>query len=369
MPAAPLPQGPFAPPAAAAPPPPAPPPPPPPRRRSDTAIFEFCTKHVDACLAAFLEEAKAGIMKLIRKLGTDSPGPLYGARKVWDHPIQRTRYVRVMGSETADGHEAWLTLWNKDPEETETIEHGVWLLDEWTKREVDVEGVLYERGPVVLGFDHEESTLSLIYRERQGKPFTRETYCGHIIGLFGLLASMLSRKQRGEAEAALKVSLPVAEVVEVDEGPAEGETKTYDGAASLVRALEAGEVDIYKRRQPIRVGKHDGDVTVADDIKGKKIVVSIVGVERPSKSALTSILSDLGDPKVAVKYVPGAGVLIRKVFRRMPSTSAIGAAVEYAAKFAERADQLPKEPRTGEEGDAPRTPAPQAGAPGRGTSS
>ena len=253
-----------------------------------------------------------------------------------------------MGSETADGHEAWLTLWNKDPNETETIEHGVWLLQEWTKNEEDVEGVLYERGPVVLGFDHEESTLSLIYRERRGKPLTRETYCGHVIGLFGLLASLLSRKQRGEAEADLKVSLPVAEVVEVDEGPAEEEAKTYDGAASLMQALEAGEVDIYKCRQPIRIGKHDGDVTVADDIKGKKIVVSIGGVAKPSRDALTSILSDLGDSKVGVKYVPGAGMLIRKVFRKMPSTPAIGATVQYAEKFVDSLDQVPEEPSAGD---------------------
>ena len=120
------------------------------------------------------------------------------------------------------------------------------------------------------------------------------------------------------------------------------------GAASLMQALEAGEVDIYKCRQPIRIGKHDGDVTVADDIKGKKIVVSIGGVAKPSRDALTSILSDLGDSKVGVKYVPGAGMLIRKVVRKLPSTPAIGATVQYAEKFVDSLDQVPEEPSAGD---------------------
>lgn len=176
-----------------------------------TGANQYCVAQGNLSLADYARKIKTATMKVLQKLtGASSlgfflvegtmpdvpgdPGEVYKARAVWNHKDRdkRTKCFRVMGAARGSRHEVWLILWSKGRRDIEMIEKIALAAPAWRRREGDVAGRIYGRGPVVLGFDPEESTLSLIYGEERGKPFTNKEYCVRLSGLFDELISLLA---------------------------------------------------------------------------------------------------------------------------------------------------------------------------------
>jgi len=189
--------------------------------------------------AEFLTKTKVATMKLLHHLdGASALGAYlvegavdgaaedtYKARVVWDQRDESKRAMcfRTMGTRNGDQHEVWLTLWTRDPAETQAIENEVLRAPVWKEREGVAGERTYGCGSIVLGFNEEASMLSLIYREEREVPFTGEEYCGRLGLLFDELASLLDQAAMAPpapAEAPAPPARPdgiVVEDVSIDE--------------------------------------------------------------------------------------------------------------------------------------------------------
>jgi len=157
----------------------------------------------------FLTKSKVATMKLLHHLeGASALGAYlvegavdgaaeeaYKARVVWDQRDKNKRAMcfRTMGTKNGDQHEVWLTLWTRDPAETQAIENEVLRAPVWKEREGVAGERTYGCGSIVLGFNEGASMLSLIYREERKTPFSGEEYCGRLGLLFDELASLLDQ--------------------------------------------------------------------------------------------------------------------------------------------------------------------------------
>lgn len=147
-------------------------------------------------LAQFLVRVKGILPDRLRTLG-DSREKLY-APKVMRDSRDRSRAevsARIMGVESGDGQEVWLTVWSKEQGGIGGIEKAVNALPEWEEIGDRNLGERLYRKPsrsIVLGFD-EDGSGTLIYEERGRRDaFTGQEYSARVGMLLHEMLSLLT---------------------------------------------------------------------------------------------------------------------------------------------------------------------------------
>ncbi|MHC4198776.1 MAG: serine/threonine-protein kinase [Planctomycetota bacterium] len=148
-------------------------------------------------LATFLQSIRAHVLKGIGASG-DSPEKLYAPKTLRDSKDKSAVEfsVRIMGVVSAEGHEAWLTVWTRDRDQTDRIETVLGSLDEWEEAgdRQSGERLFRKRGsPVVFGFG-DDGTATMIHTETgRAHPFGSAKYRELITGLWNEMTFLLTR--------------------------------------------------------------------------------------------------------------------------------------------------------------------------------
>jgi len=148
-------------------------------------------------LAAFLQSIRGRVLEGIGASG-DSPEKLYAPKTLRDSKDKSAVEfsVRIMGVVSAEGHEAWLTVWNRDRDQTNRIETVLGSLDEWEEAgdKRSGERLFRKRGSsVVFGFG-DDGTATMIHTETgRAHPFGSAKYRELITGLWNDMTFLLTR--------------------------------------------------------------------------------------------------------------------------------------------------------------------------------
>lgn len=350
-------------------------------------------------LSDFLKRTKSATMKQVQDLaGASSLGvylaegasegstaDTYKVRTAWDHKdkAKRAKCVRTMGTESADRHEVWLTLWSKDRADMEAIRTAAGDEPSWEPSE----GGRYQRGPFGLGFDEAKGTVTLIYAEGRTSPFTSAEYRAHLGELFDDLAALLASAGPAAAPAAAvpktaapaaavpkaPVQIPVAQAARparpAEEPQPAAHAQAYGSPADLVAALQSGEIEIYKKSVSVKVRGRDADVVVVDESRGKGLTLTIAGVGEVDAGVLAACRGALKNPSFSARRADEGSLVIRRKLRSMPAPADIREALDYAADFLEVLESGPPPPegRPAEEALSPPDPSVEA-APGEAAS-
>ncbi|MHC4502166.1 MAG: hypothetical protein ACYTFI_02590, partial [Planctomycetota bacterium] len=147
-------------------------------------------------LSGFLESIRARVLDGIGASG-DSPEKLYAPKTFRDSRDKSAAEfsVRVMAVESADGHEAWLTVWSRDGDEIDRIDTVLCSAPEWEEvgDRHSGERLFRKHGTsITFGFG-DDGTATMLHGETgRTRPFGRSEYRGFIKTLWGDMTRLLT---------------------------------------------------------------------------------------------------------------------------------------------------------------------------------
>jgi hypothetical protein len=144
-------------------------------------------------LGAFAKKAKSAMTKQLREVARKSPdADVYEPKTLWDRheKSERTKGVRVAGATSGDRQEVRLDLWRRAPGTPEAFARAASQTQGWNEIPDDAGGTVFQRGPVTLVGDDAKNTATLVYTERQEKPFSASSFRMYLGALFDELAKL-----------------------------------------------------------------------------------------------------------------------------------------------------------------------------------
>ena len=147
-------------------------------------------------LSGFLKSIRGRVLDGIGASG-DTPEKLYAPKTFRDSRKKSAvgLSVRVMAVESADGHEAWLTVWSRDRDEIDRIDTVLRSAPEWEEvgDRQSGERLFRKRGTsTTFGFG-DDGTATMLHSETgRTRPFGRAEYRGFIETLWDDMTGLLT---------------------------------------------------------------------------------------------------------------------------------------------------------------------------------
>ncbi len=144
-------------------------------------------------LASFAKKAKSAMTKQLREVARQSPdADAYEPKTLWDRHEkgERTKGVRVSGATSEGQQEVRLDIWRRAPGTPEAFARAAASTEGWSKIPDEAGGTVFQRGPVTLVGDEAKNTATLVYSERQEKPFSASSFRMYLGALFDELVKL-----------------------------------------------------------------------------------------------------------------------------------------------------------------------------------